>query len=112
MASSAAWVALGSLAATPPQACAALTVASLGIAFSDVVADSLVVERGRDDPSTGAALQSMCWGAAAVGGILSAYAGGALLEVRYRCIFSSDILSGFVGLWGAFKVSGIEYVTV
>ncbi len=81
MASSFAWVGLGAFAATPSQACAALTVASLGVAFSDVVADSLVVERARDDPSTGAALQSICWGAAAVGGILSAYAGGVLLEV-------------------------------
>ena len=61
----------------------ALVVSSACIAFSDVVADGIVVERTRDssDPSLAGALQSLCWGSAAFGGIITAYFSGSLLEV-------------------------------
>ena len=78
--SAASWAALASpaLVATPLAAAAFSAAASLGTAASDVVVDSIVVERARDAPrQTAGSLQSLCWGAAAVGGIASAYASGA-----------------------------------
>lgn len=61
----------------------ALIVSSACIAFSDVVADGIVVERTRDstDPTLAGALQSLCWGSASLGGIITAYFSGSLLEV-------------------------------
>jgi len=54
---------------------AALIVSSACIAFSDVVADGIVVLRTRDsnDEKVAGGLQSLCWGSAALGGLLSAY---------------------------------------
>ena len=64
---------------------AALVVSSACIAVSDVVADGIVVQKTREsaktDPSLAGGLQSLCWGSAAVGGLLSAYFSGSLLEV-------------------------------
>jgi folate/biopterin transporter len=62
---------------------AALIFSSACIAFCDVVADGIVVEKTRDsnDPKVAGGLQSLCWGSAAVGGLLSAYFSGSLLEV-------------------------------
>jgi folate/biopterin transporter len=55
------------------------------IAVSDVVADGIVVQKTREsaetDPALAGGLQSLCWGSAAVGGLLSAYFSGSLLEV-------------------------------
>jgi len=71
---------------------AALLVGSGTIAFSDVVADGIVVERTRDasdDPKLAGGLQSLCWGSAAIGGLLSAYFSGSLLEIMGpRDVFS------------------------
>ncbi|KAL3936601.1 MAG: hypothetical protein SGBAC_008117 [Bacillariaceae sp.] len=66
-----------------PSTVAALIVSSACIAFSDVVADGIVVEKSRDsnDPKLAGGLQSICWGSAAIGGLLSAYFSGSLLEV-------------------------------
>jgi hypothetical protein len=51
------------------------------------VADSIVVERARGETQgTSVSLQSLCWGSSAVGGIVSAYFSGSLVEtygVRY-----------------------------
>jgi len=63
----------------------AITLGSLSVAVSDVVADSLVVEKIRaagpdGDPKLAGGLQSLCWGSSAIGGIISAYFSGALLE--------------------------------
>ena len=62
---------------------AALILSSACIAFSDVVADGIVVQKTResDDPKVAGGLQSLCWGSAALGGLLSAYFSGSLLEV-------------------------------
>ncbi|CAG9464083.1 unnamed protein product [Pedinophyceae sp. YPF-701] len=58
-----------------------LLLGNLSTAFSDVVVDSLVVERARGEPQrTAGSLQSLCWGSRAVGGIASAYASGSLVE--------------------------------
>ena len=65
-----------------PGTVAALIVSSACIAFSDVVADGIVVQKTRDsnDPKIAGGLQSLCWGSAAIGGLLSAYFSGSLLE--------------------------------
>lgn len=61
----------------------ALVTSSACIACSDVVADGIVVERTRDaeDPRVAGGLQSLCWGSSAVGGLISAYFSGSLLEI-------------------------------
>ena len=51
------------------------------MAVSDVVVDSLVVERARDDESSSSgALQSLCWSCQALGALASAYFSGSLLQ--------------------------------
>lgn len=78
---------------------AALLVSSACIAFSDVVADGIVVTRTRDsnDPKIAGGLQSLCWGAASIGGLLSAYFSGSLLEVMpARSIFGITALLPFL----------------
>ncbi|GMH99113.1 hypothetical protein TrST_g908 [Triparma strigata] len=58
------------------------------IAVTDVVADGIVVEESRKGGGGGGGgggisgpnLQSLCWGSAAVGGILSSYSSGALVQ--------------------------------
>lgn len=152
------WFYLANFAETPFEATAASIVASLGVAISDVVADSIVVEKVRpsifqtqtwicssvlpgqmsmaykvaawlrlrlvfckrlpepkmslysppsttltisphdqhclqardsDSQAVAGGLQSLCWGSAAVGGIVSAYFSGALLEkMTTREVFS------------------------
>jgi folate/biopterin transporter len=58
-----------------------LLLGSACIACCDVVADGIVVKLSRDspDPKVAGGLQSLCWGSAAVGGLLSAYFSGSLL---------------------------------
>eukprot|EP00252_Welwitschia_mirabilis_P013415 TRINITY_DN2950_c0_g1_i2.p1 TRINITY_DN2950_c0_g1~~TRINITY_DN2950_c0_g1_i2.p1 ORF type:complete len:534 (-),score=97.12 TRINITY_DN2950_c0_g1_i2:247-1848(-) len=54
---------------------------SLSVAFSDVVVDSMAVERARgESQDASGSLQSLCWGSSAVGGIVSAYFSGSLVE--------------------------------
>lgn len=54
---------------------------SLSVAFSDVVVDSMVVERARgESQSMSGSLQSLCWGSSAIGGIVSAYFSGSLVD--------------------------------
>lgn len=61
----------------------ALMLSSACVAMSDVVADGIVVKRSREasDQTTAGGLQSLCWGASAFGGLLSAYFSGSLLQV-------------------------------
>lgn len=78
-----------------PTAAIAFTMGSLSTAFADVVIDSVVVARARDgnekneslsksnsisNQSTSGSLQSLCWGSVAIGGIVSAYYSGSLIE--------------------------------
>ncbi|KAJ4968390.1 hypothetical protein NE237_015091 [Protea cynaroides] len=64
-----------------------ILLGSLSVAFSDVVVDSMVVERARgESQATSGSLQSLCWGSSAFGGIVSAYFSGSLVDaygVRY-----------------------------
>jgi len=63
-----------------------LLLSSASIALADVVADGIVVQKTRDavnngdDPAIAGGLQSLCWGSAAIGGLISAYFSGSLLE--------------------------------
>jgi len=58
-----------------------IVLGSLAVAVSDVVVDSMVVERARgESQSTSGSLQSLCWGSSAFGGVLSAYFSGSLVD--------------------------------
>ncbi|MEM9138103.1 MAG: folate/biopterin family MFS transporter, partial [Cyanobacteria bacterium P01_F01_bin.42] len=87
---SAAWLYLAFSAHHPWDATTAIVVSSMAIAISDVIADSMVVERIQgSSQATAGELQSLCWSATAVGGILTAYLSGILLEYfSQRTIFA------------------------
>jgi len=84
------WLCMASLVQTMAAATLALLVSSLSVAMSDVIVDSLVVERARKE-SLGRAgsLQSLTWGISAIGGLITAYFSGFLLEqVSTRTVFT------------------------
>ncbi|KAL1536130.1 hypothetical protein AAHA92_28825 [Salvia divinorum] len=57
-----------------------MLLGSLSVAFSDVVVDSMVVERARgESQSMSGSLQSLCWGSSAFGAIISSYFSGSLV---------------------------------
>jgi folate/biopterin transporter len=56
-----------------------VTLSSLGIAFGDVLIDAIVVGKSRDLKVAGS-LQSICWSSSAIGGVISAYLSGYLLQ--------------------------------
>jgi folate/biopterin transporter len=66
-----------------------LLVTSLSVAVSDVIADSVVVERAQQESmSKAGSLQSLTWGTAALGGLITAYFSGLLLEqISTKTIF-------------------------
>ncbi|MEO1400418.1 MAG: folate/biopterin family MFS transporter [Cyanobacteria bacterium J06635_1] len=77
----AAWLALATVVNTAWAATAMILMSSLSVAISDVIVDSLVVERARaESQGEAGTLQSLSWGASAFGGLLTAYLGGVLLE--------------------------------
>lgn len=77
----AAWVSLATVVQTAGAATAAMLLSSLSVAISDVIVDSLVVERAREESQQNAgSLQSLCWGVSALGGLIVAYFSGSLLE--------------------------------
>ncbi len=76
-----AWLLLATVVQNAWSATAAIALSSLSVAFSDVIVDSLVVERARQESlASSGSLQSICWGASALGGLITAYFSGALLE--------------------------------
>mmetsp|Transcript_14970 Transcript_14970/g.30421 ORF Transcript_14970/g.30421 Transcript_14970/m.30421 type:complete len:528 (-) Transcript_14970:1500-3083(-) len=88
------WVFMSLLATNQGQMAVALTFASLSVAFADVVADSLVVERTRREAAEESGrLQSLCWSASSLGGLLSAYFSGSLLNnFTARQVFGATAL--------------------
>jgi len=86
----ASWLAMATVVNSVWAATVAVIFSSLSIAVADVIIDSMVVERARGESlETAGTLQSLCWGTAAVGGILTAYLGGLLLEVvSTRTVFA------------------------
>ena len=78
---SAAWIALATVVHSAWVAGVVIALSSLSVAASDVIVDSLVVERARNESQSAAgSLQSLCWGTSALGGLMTAYFSGALLE--------------------------------
>lgn len=82
------WLATGVESASTALLACILT--SLSVAVSDVVVDSIVVQRVRGLPAErSGALQSLCWGVSALGSLFSAYFSGSLLEtLRPQDIFA------------------------
>ncbi len=88
------WLAMATVVHTAWAATLAIGLASLGVALSDVIVDSLVVERARaEDMQDAGSLQSLTWGATAVGGLITAYLGGYLLEhFSTRMVFETTAI--------------------
>lgn len=75
------WALLAAAPQSTFSATALMTLASGATAFSDVVVDSIVVERSRGAPTeTSGSLQSLCWVSNYVGQIASAYFSGFLVD--------------------------------
>ncbi len=75
------WICLATIVNTAIAATIAIALGSLSVAVSDVIVDSLVVERARKESQADAgSLQSLCWGFSALGGLITAYFSGLLLE--------------------------------
>ncbi len=76
-----AWLALATIVNNAWAATIAILATSLSVAISDVIADSMVVERARKE-SLGqvGSLQSLSWGVSALGGLITAYLSGLLLQ--------------------------------
>ncbi|MBD2606683.1 folate/biopterin family MFS transporter [Scytonema hofmannii FACHB-248] len=75
------WVSLATIVDTSWAATLAIALTSLSVALSDVIVDSLVVERARGESQAAAgSLQSLSWGTVALGGLITAYFSGMLLE--------------------------------
>ena len=75
------WLALATLVDTPLKATLVILLTSLSVAISDVIVDSLIVERAREESlSQSGSLQSLSWGASALGGLITAYFSGLLLQ--------------------------------
>lgn len=75
------WLVLATWVDNAWTATAAILLTSLSVAISDVIVDSLVVERAREESLARAgSLQSLSWGCSAVGGLITAYLSGWLLQ--------------------------------
>lgn len=75
------WISLATIVHTAWAATVAILLTSLSVAISDVIADSIVVERARKESlSDSGSLQSLTWGASALGGLITAYLSGLLLQ--------------------------------
>ncbi|QSJ16258.1 folate/biopterin family MFS transporter [Nostoc sp. UHCC 0702] len=75
------WVSLATIVHTSWAATLTISLTSLSVAVSDVIVDSLVVERARVESQADiGSLQSLCWGSSALGGLMTAYFSGLLLE--------------------------------
>ena len=75
------WLALATLVDSRTTATIAIFMTSFAVAISDVIVDSLVVTRAREESLEAVgSLQSLCWGFSAMGGLITAYLSGWLLE--------------------------------
>lgn len=76
-----AWAMMATVVHSSWAAMLAIALSSLSVAFSDVIVDSLVVERARRESlSKAGSLQAICWGASSLGGLITAYLSGYLLQ--------------------------------
>ncbi len=84
------WLAMATVVDSAITATLAILLSSLSVAISDVIVDSLVVIRIQQQSQKEAgSLQSLCWGASALGGLITAYISGSLLEQ-----FSTQVVFG------------------
>ena len=75
------WLALATLVDNAKAATFVILLTSLSVAISDVIVDSLIVERARKESlSQSGSLQSLSWGCSALGGLITAYFSGLLLQ--------------------------------
>ncbi|KAG2727593.1 hypothetical protein I3760_01G164200 [Carya illinoinensis] len=75
------WTLMATFVDSKYDAAFCILLGSLSVAFSDVVVDSMVVERARgESQSMSGSLQSLCWGSSACGGIVSSYFSGSLVD--------------------------------
>jgi folate/biopterin transporter len=76
-----AWASMSLWVTTPFWAIAMIATGSVSLAFSDAIADALIVQRARLEPEGDAgSLQSFSWISSSIGAIISAYLSGYLLE--------------------------------
>ncbi len=91
----AAWAALATVVDQPWMAATGIVASSLSVAISDVIVDSVVVERARvESLDQVGSLQSLTWGVSALGGLITAYLSGWLLEQ-----FSTRVVFGITALF-------------
>ncbi len=101
----ASWVTLATIVHTSWAATLAIALGSLSVAMSDVIVDSLVVERARGESQAKAgSLQSLCWGVSAIGGLITAYFSGLLLQY-----FTTRTVFGITALFPLI-VSGVAWL--
>jgi folate/biopterin transporter len=101
----ASWVSLATIVHTSWAATLAIAIGSLSVAMSDVIVDSLVVERVKGESQAKAgSLQSLCWGASAIGGLITAYFSGLLLQY-----FTTRTVFGITALFPLI-VSGVAWL--
>ncbi|MDJ0592359.1 MAG: folate/biopterin family MFS transporter [Pleurocapsa sp. MO_226.B13] len=75
------WLALATLVNSAWTATLVILLTSVSVAISDVIVDSLIVERARKESiAQSGSLQSLSWGFSALGGLMTAYFSGLLLE--------------------------------
>lgn len=84
------WVSLATVVHSTWAATVAIVLTSLSVAVSDVILDSLVVERARaESVSDTGSLQSLCWAASSLGSLITAYFSGFLVEhFSNRAVFA------------------------
>jgi folate/biopterin transporter len=104
---SASWLLFAGWVETTSQAGLILLLTSLSVAIADVIVDSLVVERVQNESlSQVGSLQSLTWMAAAIGGIITAYASGLLLEwFNTRTVFLITAIFPLLTVGSAFLIS-------
>jgi folate/biopterin transporter len=100
-----AWAALATVVNNTWTAIAAIFTASLSVAISDVIVDSIVVERARKESlSQAGSLQSLSWAVSSFGGLVTAYLSGLLLAH-----FSSRTVFGITATF-PLLVSGVAWL--
>jgi folate/biopterin transporter len=109
-----AWVCLATVVHTAAAATLAIVITSLSVAVSDVIVDSLIVERARDESLIDSgSIQSLCWGAAALGGLLTAYFSGLLLEhFSTRTVFGITAIFPLLVSAAAFLITEEPVISV
>ncbi len=103
------WVAMATVVHSPITATCAIALGSLSVAISDVIVDSLVVERARvESQAEAGSLQALCWGTTAVGGLITAYFSGLLLEhFTTRTVFGITALFPLIVSAAAWFISEV-----